>query len=483
MRLKFWAIATLALVLGACEPAKVETPDEGSSSGTPDTEQPGNSGLIPGSKDDPYGIDYLYGGGEIAEIHITVSLDEWNKLLAMYDANHKTKQYVKGDLRFVKGEDEQIINGVGLRLRGNTSRRRPEVSDGGHNSVDTKWQHCHFGLKFTEYTKDDAHEIAGARNVWLKWFKEDPTYTREVYCYDLFRRAGVWTAVHSTYCRLWLKVEGDAKETYYGVYQMIEPINNRYLKARKSEFGSADGNLWKCRYGATLNSIDANFGVDLGGDEEYTYELKSDDNDFNAAREQLQDFILKVRGKTGDSFKNWISQVCDVEFLLKTYAVNVTVGMWDDYWNNCNNYYLYFTTTDKYDYKFFFIPYDYDNTLGTSQGYDSGKQNPFQWGNDSNPLIYKILQYDEFRQLYKNALLELVDPDKALFYYDASMKRISQWQSLISDYVVNDTGEDCSIYDKPASWGNHNEYRIMEGSNDGQNFFKVRTEAILNACK
>lgn len=48
MRLKIWALASLALVLGACEPAKVETPDTGTPSGKPDTEQPGDSGLIPG---------------------------------------------------------------------------------------------------------------------------------------------------------------------------------------------------------------------------------------------------------------------------------------------------------------------------------------------------------------------------------------------------------------------------------------------------
>ena len=48
--------------------------------------------------------------------------------------------------------------------------------------------------------------------------------------------------------------------------------------------------------------------------------------------------------------------------------------MCDYYWNNKNNYYLYYNTTDKYNYKFFFIPFDYDNTLGTSQGFDAGRR-------------------------------------------------------------------------------------------------------------
>ena len=70
----------------------------------------------------------------------------------------------------------------------------------------------------------------------LKWLKDDATYVREMYCYDLFRRFGVWTGIDNTYCKLYLHVEGDSKETYYGVYEMLEPIDKQYLKRRKSLF-------------------------------------------------------------------------------------------------------------------------------------------------------------------------------------------------------------------------------------------------------
>ena len=203
--------------------------------------------------------------------------------------------------------------------------------------------------------------------------------------------------------------------------------------------------------------------------------------DFETAKAQLQDFILKLNGKGDDSFYKWIQEICDVPLLLRTYAVNVVCGMWDDYWNNCNNYYIYFNTTDRYNYKFFFIPYDYDNTLGTSSMMDSGRQDPFNWGNNSNPLIYRLLKFADFREIYREALLELVDESSALFYYTASMERIKGWQNQVKDYVSNDTGEDCVIEDRPASWGNHGEYRLLEtGSN---NYFQVKTETINRYCK
>ena len=38
----------------------------------------------------------------------------------------------------------------------------------------------------------------------------------------------------------------------------------------------------------------------------------------------------------------WFISNMDVDLFLKTYAANVILGMWDDYWTNMNNYYFYF---------------------------------------------------------------------------------------------------------------------------------------------
>ena len=433
------------------------------------------------------GTAYVYDLEALPEIHLSFKLNEWNSLLSKYDRNPNTDEQVKCDVRFVKGEDEFNISDAGIRLKGNTSRRRPEGSGGQmHKKDQTDWHHCHFQLNLRKFVKDDAHKIKGIKKIALKWFKDDPMYVRELYCYDLFRRAGVWTASYSSYCRLFIHVEGDSKEAYYGVYDMIEPIDDDFLKERKSKFSSTKGNLWKCRYGATLNDTGADIGADLDDGVEHTYELKTNTDDLAGAKAQLLDFITNLRSKSGDDLKNWIGSHCDVPLLLKTYAVNVACGMWDDYWNNCNNYYIYFDSTDKSSYKFYFLPYDYDNTLGTSAQCgaqsDAGRQNPLNWGDSNkNPLIYKILQISEFCELYKKELLELCASSKRLFYYDASMERIRNWHKLISEYIDNDTGEDCRIEDKPASWGNHGEYRLLELG--GNNYFQVKTSSINKYCK
>ena len=358
------------------------------------------------------GVDYVWDMDALPEIHITVSLGEWNRLLDLYDGNSGTKQYVAAKhFTFVQNGERTEIDSIGLRLKGNTSRRRPEGFQGEHhNASNPQLRHVHFGVNLRKYVKDDAHTVKGVRKLHLKWFKDDAAYVREVFCYNLFRQAGVWTASRDNYCRLWVRIEGDPAETYYGIYEMIEPVDENYLKQRADStmFSTSKGNLWKCKYVGQPATLAQNFNGDYWWDDDtdanHTYTLQTNTKRFENAKAQFIDFQLKLNGKGRDGFYEWINEVCDVDLLLKTYAVNVAVGMWDDYWNNANNYYLYFNTEDLYTYQVYFIPYDYDNTLGTSQQVgnqsDSGRQNPLEWGVQGNKLIQRLMDSDDFKAKY-----------------------------------------------------------------------------------
>lgn len=480
MRHILFILILAVLVAGGCEPQYVvpsgpENPEDNGDVTDPEH----RPGMILDE-----GLDYVWDESVIPEIRINISLDQWNALLHRFDENPKNADYFHCDITYTKGDEVTAIEDAGIRLRGNTSRRRPEGSSGQeHVKNGADWHHCHFGINFYKFNKDKDHTVKGIRKVNLKWFKDDPCYVRELYCYDLFRRYGIWTAAFDVYCRVWVHVEGDSQPAYFGVYEMIEPVDDKFVEKRlDGMFGSDEGNLWKCCWslvGAFLDSQNADFGLDEDTGENMTYEYKGKAKNYETARAQLQDFIAKLKGKSDESFTKWIKQVCDVEFLLKTYAVNVAVGMWDDHWNNGNNFYLYFNSMDKYDYKVFMIPYDYDNTLGTSVNCgiisDSGRQDPYNWG-DGGLLMERLMKIDEFKFIYRDALKEIVAKENNLFHKDASMARIRAWQDKVRPYISNDTGEDMRIEDKPASWGNHGEYRIMTDGPD--NFFEVKTSSI-----
>jgi hypothetical protein len=135
----------------------------------------------------------------------------------------------------------------------------------------------------------------------------------------------------------------------------------------------------------------------------------------------------------------------------------------------------------------YFIPYDYDNTLGTALSsfyFNTGTQDLLNWGKmNQSPLISKILQIEKYKNQYKAYITELASSNKDLFNAESSMQRISLWQNRIGPYVANDTGEDMVIQDVPAYWGTESYYRLLSGNdaagqNGSANYFKTRIKNI-----
>lgn len=436
----------------------------------------GKEQIIPSipAQEAPSGAGYLFDDTVLPQLRISLSEQEWERLLAAYDADSHNHTFVKcSTVVFDRGDASYEVKDAGIRLRGQTSRRRPEDPAG-------KYHRVHFGLNFREFS--DKGDIAGIRRINLKYAKEDPSYIREHYCYSLLSNYGVWTSPGTSWCRLYLHI-GSRKPVYYGVYLMTESIDRQYVKRRK-EFGSPDGFLWKCGWGANLRDMDDwRFRLDENASDTCPYELKENDPEqFAPAKAQLRDFIKKLNTLKGADFFNWIQKVFDVDLLLRMYAANVALGHWDDYWNDMNNFYLYFSGRGLDDYRVYMLPYDYDNTLGTSHlcgvQSDSGRHDPYHWGMEECVLLYKILQVSDFRAKYTGYLRDFSTVDNPWTGQLQSASRIRAWHNFIGPFIQNDTGEDNSLRDAPASWGNHPEYRLLE---DGpNNWFRVKAESIAS---
>ncbi len=417
---------------------------------------------------DDAALSYIFDLDALPTIQIDITEDQWNELLLAFDANPGTNHYVKGDFTYTKGNTVTSISNVGFRLRGNTSRRRPEGATGElHNSQNPDWHHASFSINFAKY--DDDTTFMGEEKLILKWAKDDVTYARELYCYNLFKQYGLYVAPFISYARLYIHIIGDPKPAYFGIYYQIEQVDDIFLSKRKEVFVDKKGYLWKNNYGGTLADPDTTLMGVSTDDHEYIYDLETHKKQVETARVQLSEFITNFNTLQGDAFKTWVEGAMDVELLLKTYAVNVMVGGWDDYWVNKNNYYIYFNQENG---KFYFIPWDLDNSLGTSSILaDSGTQDVLNWGNPEHPLIQKLISFPEYKDIYVNAMYELADPNNDLFHESRSIPRIQKWQEMIRPYIDNDTNEDTELGDAPAWWGNQPDYRLLS---DPRNFFKTR---------
>ncbi len=177
---------------------------------------------------------------------------------------------------------------------------------------------------------------------------------------------------------------------------------------------------------------------------------------------------------SSDELKEYLEKHMDVDLFVRSMAVDAVVGVWDNYWVNSNNYYFYF---DK-NHKFYFIPYDYDNTLGTTKPIqnieNAGTQDPLNYGSmgEDRMLVKKVFSIKEYADNYKDYLKELVT-SKDLMEPDAAMERMKGFQDLIKDYVENDTGEDMVVEDKSRIGESTIDYKLFSGDDkggDGSNY-------------
>lgn len=447
-------------------------------------------------------LNYIFGTDSVAEITLTISRKEWDKLCKNYDENPKNEDCVHAGFEMKKGNNTWQIGDIGMRLRGNTSRRRPQVGE--------EYYQAHFKLKFEEWCDDSGEErkLAGCmKGLNLKRFNEDPAYVREVFGYNYFRRNGIWTAPRAGYAHLFINIEeedGTAKKLDYGVYAMIEEINKQFLKERSEilqesgtlgggNFSNNKGDLWKCCWQSSNGSSMAtdydgyrSFGVeeiflDESKSLRYDYDLKTNKDELVRARSSFIDFIEELN-KLGseDEIKKFYESKMDVDLFLKTYACNVFLGMDDDYWRNHNNYYFYFDKNGKA----YFIPYDYDNILGTNCFSDTATRNPLDWGEGAYeaPLIEKLLSVPEFKQKYVDYLLKLTEEN---VFVTENQTEITRLQNLVTglissnDIEYEDTSK--TIKDDVASWcSNYKEgrhYKLLSGD-ETSNYFKAKAKSI-----
>ena len=486
MKRYLFAIFCLFTLLPSCE--EINVPED-----KPDNPQDTVIVVNPNDPASPRGSDYLYDISVVSEVQLSISQDDWNTFLTNFDLNPDNNTYIPATFSFKKGSESFHIDSVGIRLRGNTSRRRPEGATGElHQVENADWHHAHFQVKFDEYR--NKVKFCNSDRVVLKWFKDDAMYCREIYSYDLFRRFGVWTAPRASYTRVSIDIKGDSKPAYFGVYALVEGVSEAFLANRKAagKLTSKNGNLWKASWGATLspNSMsDDKMGVSVTSlnpseSVNYVYDLKTNKKTgLAAARTQLKEFVNTMNGLASGSsaLKTFLETRMDVDQFLRAYAVNVMVGMWDDYWHGQNNYYFYFDENNK----FYFIPFDYDNTLGTSLGMNSGTQNMLTWGSLDNDrvLMRKVMSITVYNERYKSYIKELASIQNDYFCTDKSIARIRQWHAMISPYLANDTGEDMELNDVPATWGNSSFYRLLTGNDQGgsngeANWFKTKIKSI-----
>ena len=459
-------------------------------------------------------LDFIFNNQTLGETTIVIKRSEWNKLCDDYRYFYKNENCVCADsFIYEKDGSKWVINNVALRLRGNTSRYCPQGLDNGReqNQMNKDWngtyydtegipndhyRQSHFKVDFEEFASDGSEvKLSGCmKGVALK--RMDSSCTREIFCYDMFHRYGIWTAPRASHTKVTIKMIEDVENpsateptttVNYGVYEMFEEVNKQSLKARDKDENTSEnawknskGNLWKCANDLTTGRINEMGVEDIiiihsyepkpsgfqkngreNGDrigyvwKQYSMDLKTNKDSFNSASNEFRGFITElnalptvnaVNGSNDaaniNKIKAFYEKWFDVDFFIKTYAVNILCGMDDDYWGNANNFYLYFDTGKNGTGKVYLIPFDYDNTLGCSISEGGFMHDPMDWGRGRNrPLIDKLLMVPEYKAKFVNYLLE-VSAENSEWNFEDCSARFLAWKDMVKPYLYSEDLKD-----------------------------------------
>lgn len=330
-------------------------------------------------------FEQLFNISNKVEIKLDIPKEELLKLNNDYytyaDRNHKSPIYRKADMYITittaKDKYTYLINEVGVRLKGNTSRTDfYDLSRGMYKLV-------HFKVSFKEtfddelYYSSDAHvwgddkegkalrkarkkrTFATLEKLDMKWNRNyDTTYIKEYYAYETFRGNNV-IAPHTNIASM------DVSTDHAGIYTIYEPIDDIFINKNVSEQDQG-GDLYKC--GWTNSAPDLTDINSIGVEDEekgafYKYDLKT--NKKKSDNSSLKNLITKLN--SGNLTKESIGSLVDIDSFLKFAAVSYFAGNPDDMRNNYNNYYIYFLKSSN---KAIFIPYDLDRCFGITCGWN-----------------------------------------------------------------------------------------------------------------
>lgn len=415
----------------------------------------------------------LFDHTKLPQIEVIITQEQWDGLIDELQDNLRSKVYFRANARITLESGVTEVPGIGIRVRGNTTRAIPE--EGG------EYQLAHFKIKFNEtfnlvegsaeYLTIDERRFANLRALNLKTpsISRDEPHMRELYSYDLFNQVGVTSPLTNT-ALLTITVGG--VPVNYGVYTIIEPIDKTFLRKRYGDDAN-EGNLYKCLWQsggpATLSPIDVNDGDVIGLERpedngfKPSYDRKT--NKSNTNYSDIASFTQNISALDGTDFQEYLEANFEVDSYLRFQAMNTLVGMPDDYWGMGNNYYLYFNNMGKIQ----FIPYDYDHTFG--QGWmpiDTDIVDPFTWWKINwngmpaayrdRPLIEKILEIPEYSQRYGDYLEAFALNMDAVFTYPRFVAKFNQIKQHVDPDDDGNTDSDIVEYESQISLDGIDDY-------------------------
>lgn len=396
----------------------------------------GAAGLIAAEKDEPAYLAF-FSDDRVHELDIQV--DDWEAFLAVAPE----ERYVRADVTL----DGHTVRGVGLRAKGNNSKRLVEQAG-----------HVRYGLKIEFDHYEDGLSYLGLDKLSLDASFQDNSYLKTYVALDMMAFMGVPTPEASF---VQVSVNGQA----WGLYLAVEDPEDAFAER---VFGQDHGMLYKPDY-RWLSQENADVALRYTGDDPALYDNILRTARFDLTQADVDELIGALRAlSAGEDLEG----VVDVEEVLRYFAVQSFVVNLDSYLGRTGHNYLLYVEGGRLS----MLPWDYNLAFGTyalgreelpddatthvNQPIDTPASGEIMLG---RPLYHNLLLVDEYHARYRELLDELVGGYFESGRFEAELARVAQ---MISPYVAVD----------PTAFVGHAEF--LEGVAALREFCLLRARSV-----
>ncbi len=347
---------------------------------------------------EPEYVSKVFNKDEVTQINIDIKQEDFDWIIE----NATQEEYRICDVT-VNGT---TFKNVGIRPKGNSSLR----TVAGDDNTDR----YSFKIEFNTYI--DGQTCFGLNKLALNNIIMDKTYMKEYIAYDLFDSMGVVTP---EYAYTNITVNGEP----WGLYLAVEIMEESFVERN---YGSLDGHLYRPEgAGADLKWTGESASNYSGIRNNAAYDVT--DSDFD----KVVTMIYNLNNGTD------LERYLDIDSILRYFAVNTFLVNFDSYTGNMkHNYYLY-----EENGVCTILPWDFNLAFAGHEINDAATaiHNPIDTPVTSNlserPLIGKLLEVPEYKELYHKYLSEVVSS-----YIDSGLfeNKVQKADALINNYVKND---------------------------------------------
>ena len=332
----------------------------------------------------PNESDEFFTNGTICHIRIEIAATNLNAL----------RQDPRRNVRAKVTEGGKTYEDVAIHLKGAAGSFRP-IDD----------QKPAFTLNFDKFK--DGQDFHGLDKMHLNNSVQDPSYTTELLCSELFLSAGVPTP-RTTHARVELNGRS------LGLYVLKEGFDKEFLRRH---FANAKGNLYD---GGFIRDITDPLEKDSGEDVPHHSDLKQ----------------LAAAASEPDAQKRWarLEELLDMDCMLSFMALEMMTWHWDGYVMKRNNYRVYHEPTGN---KIYFLPHGMDQMFWVAEAHIV-PQNP------EGLVARSILEMTQGRKLFRERVGTLLTN---LFSAERLTRRINEIQKRIRPVLASINEQEARHHD------------------------------------